>query len=200
MTLAIVLSIIFAVLLLILFIPIGIGVKYDESALFLVRIAVFSFSFPLRLKVKKGKKKKDANTSTDKAKTEEEKGADEIKKSALGLDFILDLLGDFRVFVRKGLFLKEFKLKIDFGVSDAAATAVTVGALWGAAYALLALVERLFTVKKPEVDVIPRFNEDIFRMTAQGIIVTNLAHIIAVALILVYKYLKYKKCKRRTNK
>lgn len=197
MTLAIVLSIIFASLLLILFIPIGIGMRYDDSALFLVRIAVFSFSFPFRLKVKDGKKKK---TKTDKKEPEEEKGAKEIEKSALGLDFILDLFGDFRAFVRKGLFLKDFKLEIDFGVSDAAATAVTVGALWGAAYGLIALIERLFTVKKPEVDVTPRFNEDVFRMTAQGIIVTRLAHIIAVALILVYKYLKYKNSKRRTNK
>lgn len=197
MSIAIAAAIVFVFLILILFIPIGIGMKYEKNALILVRIAFLSFSVPIKKKIKK---KSPPKKNKEPKKKEDMKGAEELERSALGLDFILDLLGDFRRFARKGLKLEKFELKIEIGVQDAAVTAIATGALWGAAYSLVALLERLFIIKKPVVNVNPRYNEEVFALTARGIIVTSIAHIIAVGLILWIKYLKYKNSKGRTNK
>ena len=198
MSIAVTAAIVFAVLIFIAFVPIGIGVRYEKNAFILVRIAFLSFSVPIKKKIKtKRAPKKDGKKPSESEKTG---GAEELEKSAVGLDFILDLLGDFRRFVRRGLKMEKFNLKIEIGVADAAATAIATGALWGTAYSLLALLERLFIIKKPVVNVVPRYNEEVFSLSAGGIIVTSIAHIIAVGLILWIKYSKYKKSKRRTNK
>lgn len=194
MTLLITLGVILAVLLIVLFIPIGIGAKYENGAFVIVKVAFLAFDIPINKIIGKPSAKKDA-----KKEEKEQKPEEEIEKSIVGLDFILSLFGKFRRFVRKGIRLKDFVLKITFGTGDAASTAVTTGLLWSLTYNLLGLIDKLMIVDKPDVNVEPLFNTATFSAVAKGIIQTTLAHIIATAIIFAYKYFKYKRQKRRKS-
>ncbi len=180
-------GIIIAVLILILFIPIGIGIKYEKGAFIIVKLAFWNIDIPLKKVVNKRKKKSG----------KKEPPEDEMEKSIVGLDFILSLFGDFRRLVRKMFSLSEFVLDITFGTADAASTAVLSGHLWSLSYNLLALIDKLFYVDNPKVNVTPVFNDATFSAKAQGIIKTRLAHIIATAIVFAYKFLKYKRNRTR---
>ncbi|MCD8049570.1 MAG: DUF2953 domain-containing protein [Clostridia bacterium] len=190
MTAWIIAGIIIFILAIVLFIPLGIGARYEEGVFVIVKIAFFSVKQPFEMKPKdKGGEKKKKK---EKKPKEEKEPGKELERGAVGLDFILELLGDFRRFVRKKIALEDFELTIEIGTSDAAATAIGTGALWGLSYNLLALLDKLVEVKEPKIDIKPSYNELTFSIAAQGIIVTRAAYIIAVAAVFAVKYLRYR--------
>lgn len=182
-------GIIVAVLILILYIPVGVGLKYEKGAFIIVKIAFLNFNIPFdKVLNRPEKKKKDHG---------EEKVKNEVEKSISGIDFILSLFGDFRRFLRKRFTLSNFEFKINFGTAEAASTAVLSGHLWSLSYNLLALIDKLFYVNKPKVEVVPVFNVATLSVSAQGIIQSRPAHIIAAVIVFAYKFLKYKRNKIR---
>lgn len=183
-------GIIVAVLILILYIPIGVGLKYEKGAFIVVKIALWKFNIPLKKVLNRPEKKRQKDEG-------EKKPKNELEKSIIGLDFILSLLGDFRRFVRKRFSLNDFEFKINFGTAEAASTAVLSGHLWSLSYNILSLIDKLFYVNNPRVEVVPAFNVATLSVTAGGIIQTRLAHIIATAIVFAYKFLKYKRNKIR---
>ncbi|MBQ3110976.1 MAG: DUF2953 domain-containing protein [Clostridia bacterium] len=185
----IIMGIIIAVLILILYIPIGIGLKYENGTFVIVKIAFKNFNIPLKKVLNKPKKKGK--------KEEKKKSEKELEKSIVGLDFVLSLFGDFRRFVRKRFSLSQFELKVTFGTAEAASTAVLTGHIYSLSYNILALIDKLMYVDNPRVEVTPVFNDATFSANAQGIIRTRLAHIIATATVFAYKFLKYKRNKKR---
>ncbi len=185
----IIMGIIIAVLILILYIPIGVGLKYENGTFVIVKIAFKNFNIPLNKVLNKPKKKGK--------KEEKKKSEKELEKSIVGLDFILSLFGDFRRFVRKRFSLSQFELKVTFGTAEAASTAVLTGHIYSLSYNILALIDKLMYVDNPRVEVTPVFNDATFSANAQGIIQTRLAHIIATATVFAYKFLKYKRNKKR---
>ncbi len=185
----IIMGIIIAVLILILYIPIGVGLKYENGTFVIVKIAFKNFNIPLKKVLIKPKKKGK--------KEEKKKSEKELEKSIVGLDFILSLFGDFRRFVRKRFSLSQFELKVTFGTAEAASTAVLTGHIYSLSYNILALIDKLMYVDNPRVEVTPVFNDATFSANAQGIIRTRLAHIIATATVFAYKFLKYKRNKKR---
>lgn len=192
----IVLVVVLLFLITLLFIPIGVGAKYENGTFVIVKLAVFSFDIPINKIIKSSPKKKKVKKEPVKKKKPE----DDLEKSIIGLDFILSLLGDFRKYVRKRVKLTNFKLNISIGTSDAASTSITTGLLWSLSYNLLALIDKLVLVVKPDVKIEPVFNDSRFSISAKGIIETRIAHIIAVITVFVYKYLKYKKEKQGGSK
>lgn len=189
MTLAIILLSAAALIILLLIIPLGVGIKYENGVFFIFKIAFFSFDVPLKGAFKRAEKKNKKKTKGEKKQPSPEKALD---RGIVGIDFLLSVFGDTHAFVRRHFSLKGFDLEIELGTNDAAATAVSVGALWGISCNLLALIDRLVCVKKPHIDIKPRFNTSTFTVKAQGIIVARPVHIIAVSAIFVYKYLQYK--------
>ena len=185
----IIMGIIIAVLILILYIPIGIGLKYENGTFVIVKIAFKNFNIPLKKVLNKPKKKGK--------KEEKKKSEKELEKSIVGLDFVLSLFGDFRRFVRKRFSLSQCELKVTFGTAEAASTAVLTGHIYSLSYNILALIDKLMYVDNPRVEVTPVFNDATFSANAQGIIRTRLAHIIATATVFAYKFLKYKRNKKR---
>ncbi len=176
------------VVLTVLYVPIGIGARYENGAFILLKIAFVKLNIPVN---KLLNKKHNMEKETEKTPKEH------IEKSIIGLDFILDLLGDFRRFARKRFSLCDFDINISFGTADAASTAVLTGHLWSLSYNLLALIDKLFRVDKPKVNIAPVFNEATFSVRAEGIIKTRIAHIIATAIVFAYKFFKYKRNKTR---
>ncbi len=194
MTFLIIMAIILIFLCFIMFMPLGIGAKYENGAFIVAKLAFFSFEIPFNKVIRK---KEKGSTSDMHRKNAPEK---EIEKGINKLDFILTLFGDFRRFVRKGISLGEFDLRMVFGTSEAASTAVSVGLLYTLIYNFLGLADKIVEVKNPVVKIQPVFNEATFSIYAKGIIKTTLAHIIATATVFAYKYFKYKSQKRRISK
>ncbi len=187
----IVLFIIVLLLLFVLFIPVGIGLRYENEVLAVFKIGALKFSSPLNIK---GGKKKEKKKEGEKPENEPEKKLEEgIDK----LDFFLDLMGDFRRFIRKTTTLSDFEVRMKIGTGNAASTAVAVGAVWGLLGVFTGLIDLLAEVKKPVYEVKPEYGEAVFSITAGGIIVTRIAYIIAAAIVFVWKYLKYKKSKTK---
>lgn len=189
---AIILMVIAVLIILLLSVPVGIGLKYENGTFFIFKIAFFSFSIPFEKAFLK-KRKKSSSQTGEKSKNGPEEA---INSGIMGVDFLLDVFGTSRTYVRKHTSLEGFELKITLGASDAALTAIGAGSLWALSYNLLGLVDKLIWVKEPRIDIKPVFNQTAFEVSYQGIIVTRMAHIIAVALIFAYKYLKYKKQKK----
>lgn len=184
----IIISIIAVILIVILFIPIGVGAKYESGAFVIVKVAFWKYDISINRILKMTSKKEKDNEKTPKK---------ELDNGINWLDFILSLFGDFRRFVRKHFTLTDFSLKITVGTAEAASTAVSTGMIWSLAYNLLALFDKLVYVKEPKVEVEPKFNEATFSVSAGGIITTNLAYIIATAIVFAYKLFKYKRIKTR---
>ncbi len=177
-------------IILLLFVPLGIGLKYENGAFLIFKIAFFSFDIPFEKKLMKKKKRGSKSKANEKSESKPEEA---LNSGIMGVDFLLDVFGASRAYVRRHMSLEGFELKIILGASDAAITAIGAGSLWALSYNLLGLIDKLLWVKEPRIDIKPVFNQTAFEVSCKGIIATRMAHIIAVALIFAYKYLKYKK-------
>jgi len=183
-------AIILAVLAIILFVPIGVGLGYEKGILLILKIGFIKLSKPITLGGGKNKpEKKEKKPEKREALPEPEK---ELDREINYLDFILELAGDFRRFMREKLSIEDLDINVRLGTGDAASTAVLTGVTWGLLANVIKLVDLLAKVKKPYYNVEPCYNDATFSVSARGILVSRLAYIIAVAIVLAYKYMKYK--------
>ncbi len=154
-------------------------------------IIIFNKKIPL---AKKKLSKKELPKETQKAEKVAQKGIDY-------LNLTLEIIGNFREFIRKRIRFDKLTVDVSIGLDDAPATAIAVGSFWGIIYTLLGLIDRFITICPPNVNVTPKYNETAFSFYAEGIIKTRTAHIISIGLIVFIKYLKYKRmAKREENK
>ena len=156
------------VLFLLAVLPVGVSVKYNtDGPLVRVILGLIRFTvFPLPKKEKKEKKKKEskkkkANASEAPApqnpkapaKPKEKKSGEE--KGGSWTDFLplvkeaLRFLGDFR----RKLRLNCLELKLIMAADDPCDLAVNYGRAWAAVGNLLPQLERLFVIKKREIEV-----------------------------------------------
>lgn len=151
------LAVILAVLLLIGCIPVGVDAAYGEGG---IRLAVKIWLFRLQLLPQKPKKKKKPakKAAPKQKKPAPEKPAGEKKPNPLlsgGVDGILELLdlgvqtlGD----LRRKLRVNELTLYVRIGGSDdPAKAAMGYGRAWAAIGAITPSLERLFVIKKRDI-------------------------------------------------
>ena len=155
------------ILVLLALLPLGVSVKYDsEGPLVRVILGPVRFTvFPLPKKEKKGKKQKDPkkaeparNTDAPKnpappKKPKEKKPADQ--KGGSWTDFLPLVKEVFRfldVFRRK-LRVNLLELKLIMASSDPCDLAVNYGRAWAAVGNLLPQLERVFVIKKRDIEV-----------------------------------------------
>lgn len=151
--------------------PLGVSVKYDsEGALVRVILGPLKITvFPLPQKEKKEKKKKEPKKKAEEpsvepavkepqppqppAKPKESKPKEE--KGGSLLDFlplvklVFRLLGDFR----RKLRLDNLRLKLIMAADDPCDLAVNYGWAWAAVGNLLPQLEKLFVIKKRDIEV-----------------------------------------------
>lgn len=140
---------IFAALVLIGCIPVGVDARYNAEGVFLA-----AKLGPIRLQLlpQKPKKKKKPEKAPEKAASQEKKpnpilsgGVDEILQL---LDIVLDTLGD----LRRKLRVNELTLYVRIGGSDdPAKAAMGYGRAWAAIGAITPSLERLFVIKKRDI-------------------------------------------------
>jgi len=144
---------IFAALVLIGCIPVGVDARYNAEGVFLA-----AKLGPIRLQLlpqkpkKKKKQQKKPEKAPEKAASQEKKpnpilsgGVDEILQL---LDIVLDTLGD----LRRKLRVNELTLYVRIGGSDdPAKAAMGYGRAWAAIGAITPSLERLFVIKKRDI-------------------------------------------------
>ena len=140
---------IFAALVLIGCIPVGVDARYNAEGVFLA-----AKLGPIRLQLlpQKPKKKKKPEKAPEKAASQEKKpnpilsgGVDGILQL---LDIVLDTLGD----LRRKLRVNELTLYVRIGGSDdPAKAAMGYGRAWAAIGAITPSLERLFVIKKRDI-------------------------------------------------
>lgn len=175
--------------------PLGVRVRYDAGgALVRVILGPVKFTvFPLPRKKKKEKKPEEP------AKTEEKKGSGtqnavpaagaegaEAAKPAAGgkwTDFLplarvaLDFLGDFR----RKLRLNNLELKLILAADDPCDLAVNYGRAWAAVGNLMPRLERLFVIKKRNVEVECDFTASDTLVTARLDVTITLGRLLVLA-------------------
>lgn len=177
--------------------PLGVSVRYNASGV-RARVVVGPVKvtvFPLPKKEKKEKKPKEKKTKEQpKAEEEnlpkppqppkEEKPREEKKEKGGSLtDFLplvkvaLDFLGDFR----RKLRLNVLDLKLILGGGDPCDLAVNYGKAWAAVGNLMPHLERLFVIKKRDVEVECDFTASETLVIAHVDVTITLGRLLALA-------------------
>ena len=156
------------ILTLLAILPLGVSLKYDAEGAFVwlvlgpVRIKLFPAK-PKEKKEKPKKEKKPESAKSEKASAKQEPmppkpeipPKEEPKKGGSWTDFlplvktVLDFLGDFR----RKLRVNHLELKLVMAGDDPCDLAVNYGRAWAAVGNLMPQLEKIFVIKKRDVEV-----------------------------------------------
>ena len=166
---------------LILFLPLKVEMVYTENGRY-IRL-VFAGVPVYRLKPGKKKEKPEAKTPQEKAGKLEKNS----KKLGEKIKSFSELYKTTVKLVRKHVPAEIIDVKITVGTGDAATTAITTGALWGAVYGLLGILGKIIVIKKHDVKITPVFNNLAFSFEGKCIFKTRIAYIIVIAITILMK-------------
>ncbi len=171
------------ILALLVICPLGIGAVYDDSGLLLHLLAG-----PLRIPVYPTKKEKKRKEAPQKKATAVKTNTGDVKASKQGgslTDFLpfvqlmLDFLGDFR----RKLRVKRLELLLIMAGDDPCDLAVNYGKAWAAVGNLMPQLERIFTIKKRDVQVACDFTADQTRIYAKADITITLGRLLGLVAV-----------------
>lgn len=168
-----------AVITLLAIAPLGVWVRYDLDGLLLKLIAG-----PVKLTLILGKKKekpqeeekKPAKTQVTKSAAPKEKKGGSITDFLPLVQLALDLLGDFR----RKLRVRRLELLLVMAGDDPCDLAVNYGRAWAAVGNLMPQLERLFVIKKKDVQVACDFTADKTTVFARVDITITLGRLLAL--------------------
>ena len=178
------------VLFLLAILPLGASVSYDASGVLVriiagpIRITLFPGKKKEGSEPKKGKKakapskkkaKKTSEAATEKKKKKGGSWTDFLPLVRLGLDF----LGQFRRKLRVNL----LQLKLVMAGGDPCDLAINYSRAWAIAGNLLSQLDRLFVIKKRDVQVECDFTEDEMLVTARLDITITLGRLLSLVVI-----------------
>ena len=189
------LLVILAVLVLIGCIPVGVDARYNADGVFLAaKLGPFRLQLlPQKPKKKKKQQKqqKKPEKAPEKAASQEKKpnpilsgGVDEILQL---LDIVLDTLGD----LRRKLRVNELTLHVLIGgAEDPAKAAMGYGRAWAAIGAITPALDRLFVIKKRDIQPALDYNETSMKVDARLITTITIGRSLALALHAGVRFLK----------
>lgn len=178
-----------AVITLLAIAPLGVWVRYDLDGLLLKLIAG-----PVKLTLIPGKKKekpqeeekKPAKTQVTKSAAPKEKKGGSITDFLPLVQLALDLLGDFR----RKLRVRKLELLLVMAGDDPCDLAVNYGRAWAAVGNLMPQLERLFVIKKKDVQVACDFTADKTTVFARVDITITLGRLLALVTVYGIKALR----------
>ena len=181
------LLVIFAVLVLIGCIPVGVDARYGADGIFLAA-KIGPFRLQLLPQKPKKKKKKPAKKQQPAAKSAKKKPAEKKKNPLLSggvdglmqlLTLALDTLGDLRRKLRVNALMLHVTVP---GGDDPAKAAMNYGRAWAAIGALTPAVERLFVIKKRDIQPELNYNETQMKVDAHLVTTITIGRSLALAL------------------
>ena len=182
----------FAVVLLLTSLPLGVFVSYDEDGVLVKIVAgpVKITLFPRPKKEKKSEKKSKKKTSASPAEQlpkppQPPKQIPEKKKGGSWTDFLplvqvaLDFLGSFR----RKLRIDQLELKLTMAGDDPCDLAVNYGRAWAAVGNLMPQLERLFVIKKRNIEVACDFTASQTLVKFRSEVTITLGRLVSLAVV-----------------
>ena len=182
----------FAVVLLLTILPLGVFVSYDEDGVVVKIVAgpVKITLFPRPKKEKKSEKKSKKKTSASPAEQlpkppQPPKQIPEKKKGGSWTDFLplvqvaLDFLGSFR----RKLRIDQLELKLTMAGDDPCDLAVNYGRAWAAVGNLMPQLERLFVIKKRNIEVACDFTASQTLVKFRSEVTITLGRLVSLAVV-----------------
>lgn len=182
----------FAVVLLLAILPLGVFVSYDEDGVVVKIVAgpVKITLFPRPKKEKKSEKKSKKKTSASPAEQlpkppQPPKQIPEKKKGGSWTDFLplvqvaLDFLGSFR----RKLRINQLELKLTMAGDDPCDLAVNYGRAWAAVGNLMPQLERLFVIKKRNIEVACDFTASQTLVKFRSEVTITLGRLVSLAVV-----------------
>ena len=178
------LIVIFVILICIALLPVRVYVRYNGKLSFSVSV------FGIKLG-SFGKKKKTAKKTSEKKESAPEKGKRFTEEAASLSEritkFITKFTDKFSAAARltkKYLKVDKFTVQITVGTGSAPSTAVSVGALWAAVYNIIGLLSAALYVGEPKIEIMPDYNNAVFKPYAKCIISTRIVYIILIGIVI----------------
>ena len=188
---------IFAVLALIGCIPAGVDARYNKDGVCLAAKIWFVKLQLLPAKPKKPKKPGKAKNSAKKQPEPKKAAPAEKKANPLlsggldGLMELLDLAFDTLGNLRRKLRVNELTLRVTIpGGDDPAKAAMNYGRAWAAVGALMPAMERLFVIKKRDIQPFLDYNETNLQLDAHLTLTITIGRSLALALRAGIRFLK----------
>jgi hypothetical protein len=173
------------VLILLAILPLGVSIKYDSEG-----PRIYAAIGPIRYKVFPGKKKenKPEAEKTEKAQKENKTSGKKEGSQRTGgkLSDLLPLVRlalDFLVTFRKKLRVNWLELKLIMAADDPCDLAVNYGRAWTAVGNLLPRLEKLFVIKKRNIEVECDFEAAQTRVIARLDLTITLGRLLATVLV-----------------
>lgn len=185
-------AIIFAIFIFAAYTPVRLNIIYKNKVLDLsVNFGKVKINIPSGKKNNTEKKKRQKTAKeVDKQKKKPKKTEDDFgnfKKFCAALQAFYDTSDS----VRKTVVAEKLEVFADYGAEDAAFTGMVVGFAYAEVYKLIGFLSAIFTVEAPKIIINPVFNQgSVFKVEAEGIIKTKVAHIISTALKFYFNYKK----------
>lgn len=159
-------------ILLFLFIPIPLKIKFTYES-FNLNLYIYNLKINLKKLITKINKVK--NTKARKTKPA-------IKEKTISLSF-----QDVTYLIHEVNSLKykpnlKFKLNLDYGLDDAAYTAITFGYLHSLFPILYYFISVIFNVKRYKIDINPKYNEILLEISVESIFSINIAKLIYISI------------------
>lgn len=127
-----------------------------------------------------GKKAKKAEKEK---KPKKKKGLSDLRELLQMLDGVPSLIGK----LIKRIRIENLYIHIESGKDDAYETAMNFGKLNAGIWTLVGMLCGIFTVDLKEIEIVPRFNEDVFEYRVKALIKLRIYHIIIIALRILFK-------------
>lgn len=191
MSIFVILGVILLIFVLIGCIPVGVDARYEEEALALwVKIG------PVRAQILPAKEKKPrpAKKKSRPAKNAEKRQSASAQKQAgkkkftmpkltlADIQALLELACNTLGELRRKIRVEELTLHVCLGAQDAAKAAMNYGRCWAALGALTPMLERLFVIKKRDIQPILDYNETGTKLTAHLALTITIGRALALAL------------------
>lgn len=149
------------ILVLLAVLPLGISAVYDAGGA-LAKLIVGPVRITLYPKTSQKEKKKKPQKPKEKKTSSSGKSASSKKKGGSFQDFlpILDMLLDFLDAFRRKLRVNRLEMKLTMAADDPCDLAVNYGKAWAAVGSIMPQLDRLFKIRKKDVEVACDFTAD----------------------------------------
>lgn len=190
------LLVIFAVLVLIGCIPVGVDARYNAEGVFLAaKLGPFRLQLlpqkPKKKPKKRKQQKKQAEKAPAKAETQEKKPNPLLSGGVDGLMQLLDLAFDTLGDLRRKLRVNELTLRVLIGgADDPAKAAMGYGRAWAAIGVITPALERLFVIKKRDIQPALDYTISNTQVDAQLVTTITIGRSLALALRAGIRFLK----------
>lgn len=84
--------------------------------------------------------------------------------------------------ISKHLVIKKVLFETEYGLSDAAKTGMSYGAVWGVVSCALSAIDNFSEIKDLELNIYPVFDRECFNLRTNCIISIKIAHIISIGI------------------